>query len=101
MSSVIVFAAHLPLTAPPPPTLAKVYGDNIDIADDGIVICMGTPKKPDGRVANIRSRNPSRSTLLRPLLRMLSSSEHLYPRTLPFLMLSQIMAAAGFHNSST
>ena len=69
MSSVIVLAAHRP-TLPNP---CKVYSDNIIRLTMALSSCMGIPKKPDGRVADTRCSNSSRPTLLRPLLRMLSS----------------------------
>ena len=68
MSSVIVLAAHRP-TLPNP---CKVYSDIIRLTM-ALSSCMGIPKKPDGRVADTRCSNSSRPTLLRPLLRMLSS----------------------------
>ena len=69
MSSVIVLAAHRP-TLPNP---RKVYSDNIIRLTMALSSCMGIPKKPDGRIADTRCSNSSRPTLLRPLLRMLSS----------------------------
>ena len=77
-----------------------------DIADDGIVICMGTPKKPDGRVANIRCFEPVASYSSPPFSSYAfvldaAAIEHSYPRTLPSLMLSQMKAAAVSHDSST